>query len=216
MADRRARTRDEVVQTALDVMRERGAAGLSLGEVAKRMGLQTPSLYGYFPSKAALCDEIFARGWRDLNDAMAVPYVRLAQLLEGDDLRPLLRACLEVYVTWALENAPTAQLMFWRPIQGWEPGKKAFAPAVAALAATESSVADLQARGLLRADAEVEEMTSILTVLGSGVISQQLSNEPGVRVEAGRHSRHLTALAEMFNQRYAATQTRSGRGEKDR
>ena len=62
--DRRQRTTDEVLATALAVMNDAGASGLSLGEVAKRMGMRTPSLYGYFPSKAAVCDELFARGWQ--------------------------------------------------------------------------------------------------------------------------------------------------------
>ena len=212
--DRQERTRAEIVETALEVMRERGAAGLSLGEIAKRMGLQTPSLYGYFVSKGALCDEIFARGWRELNEAMAAHYQQLAELAAGEDLVPHFRAGLSVYIGWALENAAAAQLMFWRPIQGWEPTGEAFVPAIQALADVATSLADLQRRGLLRADADVEEMTSVLTLLGSGVISQQLSNEPNVPAEQGRHSRHLVALAEMFSQRYAVPRRGSGR-EKD-
>lgn len=213
--DRQARARTEIVETALEVMSERGAAGLSLGEVAKRMGMQTPSLYGYYPSKAAVCDEIFARGWRELNDAMTPSYERLAQLVHGDDLTPQLRAGLEVYVGWALEHAAAAQLMFWRPIQGWEPEQEAFAPAVEALAAIAASLGALQGRGLLRAEADIEEMTSVLTVLGAGVITQQLSNEPDVPPRDGHHSRHLNALAEMFTQRYADPARPSARREKD-
>ena len=68
--DRRRRrhreTLDEVVGHALTVMAESGAAGLSLGEVARRMGIRTPSLYVYFSSKAELYDEVFARGWRSM------------------------------------------------------------------------------------------------------------------------------------------------------
>lgn len=204
MAQRRERTRAEIVETALDVMGERGAAGLSLGEVAKRLGMQTPSLYGYYASKAALCDEMFAGGWRDLNDAMTSHHERLRQLTSIDELKGEIHAGLDVYVRWALGHAPVAQLMFWRPIPGWQPGAEAFAPAVEALTSVTSSLAGLQARGLLRAEADVEEMTSALTVLASGVISQQLSNEPTASVSDGRHSRHLAALAEMFHQRYAA------------
>ena len=56
--DRRRRrheeSADEVLDVALEIMGEAGAAGLSLGEVARRMGVKPPSLYVYFPSKAAL------------------------------------------------------------------------------------------------------------------------------------------------------------------
>lgn len=214
MNARQSRTRTEIVETALKVMSERGAAGLSLGEVANRMGMKTPSLYGYYASKAALCDEIFSRGWRELNDAMTGPYEQLTHLGQGEDVGPQLLSALEVYVRWALEHAAAAQLMFWRPIQGWEPGQEAYTPAVEALASVANTLGGLQGRGVLRADADVEEMTSVLTVLGSGVITQQLSNEPAVPLGDGRHSHHLPALAEMFLQRYAVPRNRGDRGEK--
>src|SRR6266545_1785819 len=64
--DRRARRReqtiDEILDVAIRVMGEEGVAGLSLSEVARRMGIQPPSLYKYFPSKLALYDELFRRG----------------------------------------------------------------------------------------------------------------------------------------------------------
>src|SRR3954464_1023194 len=64
--DRRQRRRLETIEGGLDhaaaIMAEEGVAGLSLGEIARRMGIRTPSLYVYFPSKHALYDALFARG----------------------------------------------------------------------------------------------------------------------------------------------------------
>src|SRR5688572_14993300 len=76
--DRRARRRqetiDEIVQIAEDVMDERGVNGLSLSEIARRLGVQPPALYKYFESLAALYDELFRRGHlehlRQVRDAM--------------------------------------------------------------------------------------------------------------------------------------------------
>jgi AcrR family transcriptional regulator len=71
---RRAETIEQLVDVAVQVMAEQGAAGLSLGEVARRMGIRPPSLYVYFASKNAVYDDVFARGWRDANEALpAVP-----------------------------------------------------------------------------------------------------------------------------------------------
>src|SRR3954452_894415 len=68
--DRRQRRRLETIEEVLDhaaaIMAEEGVAGLSLGEIARRMGIRTPSLYVYFRSKHALYDALFARGWREL------------------------------------------------------------------------------------------------------------------------------------------------------
>ena len=53
-SDRRARRRQETIEEILDiaedVMAEEGVNGLSLAEVARRLGVQPPSLYKYFPS----------------------------------------------------------------------------------------------------------------------------------------------------------------------
>src|SRR5947208_9241711 len=66
--DRRRRNREQVIAAILDaarlVMRERGVADLNLREVARRVSMQTPSLYEYFPRKSALYDALFLAGFR--------------------------------------------------------------------------------------------------------------------------------------------------------
>src|SRR5258707_621444 len=58
--DRRQRRRQETVEEVLglaaQIMAEQGVAGLSIGEIARRMSIRPPSLYVYFPSKHALYD----------------------------------------------------------------------------------------------------------------------------------------------------------------
>src|SRR5512142_1822399 len=64
--DRRARrheqTVDEILDLAVSVMTEEGVNGLSLAEVARRLGVRPPSLYQYFPSLIAIYDALFRRG----------------------------------------------------------------------------------------------------------------------------------------------------------
>src|SRR5437870_11518257 len=67
-ADRRARRRqetiDEILAIADDVMTEEGVNGLSLSEVARRLGVKPPSIYKYFDSLMAIYDALFERGQR--------------------------------------------------------------------------------------------------------------------------------------------------------
>src|SRR5947209_18887360 len=63
---RRQETIEQVLTVAVEVMAEQGVAGLTLGEVARRMEIRTPSLYGYFDGKNALYDALFQRGWAEL------------------------------------------------------------------------------------------------------------------------------------------------------
>jgi AcrR family transcriptional regulator len=66
--ERRQRNREEMIAAILDaartVMREEGVAALNLHEVARRVGLRTPSLYEYFPGKMALYDALYRFGIR--------------------------------------------------------------------------------------------------------------------------------------------------------
>lgn len=195
--ERRARVIDAIVSAATEVMTEGGAASLTLGEVARRVGMRTPSLYGYFGSRAELCDEIFRRGWVGYGAVNA-----RHEVTPATDLAEKLMQGILDSVTWANEHRAAAELMFWRPIPHWQPSPAAFAPAVEVVERTAQIVRDAQAVGLLRPDADVEEMTQLLGVVFAGVISQQLSNEPGVDAASGRASRHARAFAEMFMSRY--------------
>lgn len=202
VADRRARTTDTIVAAARAVIDEEGAAGLTLGEVARRVGMRTPSLYGYFANRADLCDELFRRGWEDFGAATAhlVPEA-------GTDLHELLADAMDVSVGWALDHAASAQLMFWRPVAHWQPSAAAFAPAQAALAHLEAAFQRAQRLGLVDPSHDVEELVQVWAALTAGVISQQLSNERGVPVDRGRTSRHRAALVRMFADHYAPTST---------
>src|SRR5215213_2162615 len=65
-ADRRARRRQETIEEILtiaaDVMTEEGVNGLSLSEVARRLGVKPPSIYKYFDSIMGIYNALFERG----------------------------------------------------------------------------------------------------------------------------------------------------------
>ena len=67
LGDRRARRHQETVAEIVDIARmrswpKRASTALSLAEVARRLGVQPPSLYKYFPSLMAVYDALFLRG----------------------------------------------------------------------------------------------------------------------------------------------------------
>lgn len=197
-ADRRLRRRqetvDEVVDHALAVMAESGAAGLSLGEVARRMQIRTPSLYGYFPSKSALYDEIFARGWRAFTEAIQ-PY---AEPAAGTTLHDHLTGAMSLALEWAAAHPAYAQLMFWRPVPNWEPSAESYAEAEAALRLARRTLASLAQAGRLDPEADLDDAVDVWTVMVSGLISQRLSNEPGIPPAASRTAELVAPLVACF------------------
>src|SRR3954465_2971065 len=63
---RRQESIEQVLDVAVEVMADQGVAGLTLGEVARRMGIRPPPLSVYFAAKNALYDALVERGWQEL------------------------------------------------------------------------------------------------------------------------------------------------------
>src|SRR5215208_8124850 len=144
-SERRQRNREEVrraiLAAARDVMREQGVAALSLREVARRVHMQAPSLYAYFPSKMALYDALFLLAvrlraeYRDRADAGL------------DDFWDRLRTRFETYMRFAQENPELYQLAFERPVPGFVPSAESLAEAFKAPAGLEQMLDDAVAAG---------------------------------------------------------------------
>jgi AcrR family transcriptional regulator len=198
--DRRHRRRQETIEEVLDIavgiMAEEGVAGLSLGEIARRMGIRPPSLYVYFPSKHALYDALFKRGWELL--LAAFEEHEATRPADGDDLVAILTAAGQLFVHWSVEHLAYAQLLFWRPVPGFRPSEDAYQPAVALSDLSCQLFARLQQRGLIRPNVDVELLYRQWTILVAGVVSQQLANAPEEPVATGRFTTQIPALAAMF------------------
>jgi AcrR family transcriptional regulator len=196
--DRRQRRRQETIEQVLDiaveVMAEQGVAGLTLGEVARRMGIRPPSLYGYFDGKNALYDALFERGWRDLLATMRV--VEAAS--DGSDLVADLLASESAFVRWAVEHPAYAPLMFWRPVPGFVPSERAYSPATELERMARQFLVVLRSAGLLRRDADLDLVYRTQTALIAGVISQQLANAPGEPFETGTFTSTLPDVVAMW------------------
>jgi AcrR family transcriptional regulator len=202
--DRRQRRRQETIEEVLDVaaavMAEQGVAGLTLGEVARRMGIRPPSLYVYFDGKHALYDALFARGWRLLDADLRVALAAL------DDLAPdaRLHAVSAAFTRWMVEHPGYAPLMMWRPVPGFLPSAEAYAPAIESAAAGRAMIERARDDGLLRPDLDVDRAYRAWTALISGVVSQQLANEPDASFETGRFTGILADLTDMWLTRWRA------------
>lgn len=203
--DRRRRrhreTADEIVGHALAMMGETGAAGLSLGEVARRMEMRTPSLYVYFPSKAALYDEVFARGWRSFGEALR-EYD--APVPDGASLELWLASAMGQALRWASDHPAYSQLMFWRPVPAWQPSPESYAAAQDVSSQITRAVRRLHETGRLREDADVAEVVDFAMVLVAGLISQRLSNEPSLPLESGRVAALVDPLVSAFIAHYGS------------
>jgi AcrR family transcriptional regulator len=191
---RRHETIEQVLDVAVEVMADQGVAGLTLGEVARRMGIRPPSLYVYFDGKNALYDALFERGWRLLGDVMR----SVADGFAWADPVAEVHAYGAAFVRWAVEHPAYAPLMFWRPVPGFVPSEQAYAPAVELARFSRARLARLRDVGVLRQDDEPDTLFRTWTVVTSGVVTQQLSNAPGEPFETGAFTRVLPDVIDMW------------------
>jgi AcrR family transcriptional regulator len=207
--DRRQRRRQETIEEVLDVaaavMTDQGVAGLTLGEVARRMGIRPPSLYGYFDGKNALYDALFERGYRLLLSSME------AVRDSAEDLDPVTQAHTfsAGMVRWSVEHPAYAPLMFWRPVPGFSPSATAYAPAVALSRQGQDFLAGLQARGALAPGTDLDRAFRTWTALISGIVSQQLSNAPGEPFVTGTFTSTLPDVVAMWLAHYGPPDRRT-------
>ena len=196
--DRRRRRRQETIEEILDVavavMADQGVAGLTLGEVARRMGIRPPSLYVYVDSKNALYDVLFERGWWQLHAALQA----LRPTAGSPDPVAELHAYGAAFVRWAVEHPAYAPLMFWRPVPGFAPSERAYAPAVEMARLGRDMMARLREHGVLATDADLDLAFRTWTAVISGVVSQQLANAPGEPFETGTFTSALPDLIDMW------------------
>jgi AcrR family transcriptional regulator len=120
---RRQQTIEDALDAAVAIMEEAGVGGLSMSEIARRLGMRQPSLYKYFPSLHAVYDALFARGIERSGAA-----VQSAVAAEPRGLASI-RAASRALVRWAVENPALAQLLYWRPVPVSLPRRRRSPPA---------------------------------------------------------------------------------------
>jgi AcrR family transcriptional regulator len=199
-AERRQRNREEmraaILEAARAVMREQGVAALSLREVARRVRMQAPSLYAYFPSKMALYDALFLLAVR----RRAADRDQMDAGL--DDFWDRLRVRFEAYMRFAQENPELYQLAFERPVPGFVPSAESLEEAFQAPAAFEQFLADAVASGQIVLDMPVAQARDLLIGMIHGLTAQHMANEPELPIGAGRFGSQIPAAVALFRAKW--------------
>jgi AcrR family transcriptional regulator len=161
---RRRSAREAIVEAAWAAVREDGLAGLSLRDLARRAGITTPTVYAYFDSKDDIYDAMFRQAATEFADRMTQPF-------EETDPSALLLSHVRRFVEFCTSDVPRYQLLFQRTIPGFEPSAESYAPAVRAL----DSAREFLALNSVTQPRHVD----LWTALFSGLVDQQISNDPG-------------------------------------
>jgi AcrR family transcriptional regulator len=165
-AERHEAIRREILDAAWDAAHETSIAGLTLRDIATRVGMQQPSLYSHFASKQAIYDAMFKQAWQ--------VYLDDARSVAGDlpaEPRARLIAMAEHYFDFAVADLPRHQLMDVNVVPNFQPSAEAYAPAVQVY---DLMLGQLRGMGITR-----DEDADVYTALLGGLVNQQLANDPG-------------------------------------
>lgn len=112
----RARRRQELLAAvraaALEELRRRGAAGLSLRAVARDVGIAVSALYRYFPSRDELLTDLIVAAFDAHADAVEAGGAH-------DDVADALRGVMHAYRTWAVDHPAEFGLAYGAPVPGY-------------------------------------------------------------------------------------------------
>jgi AcrR family transcriptional regulator len=168
VALRRKRTEAEIVAAAWDLVHEHGLANLSMRELGDRVGMKAQSLYSYFASKHDIYDAMFREG----QIAFAAATTITAEDLGGDESPEApLRVAAHRFFEFCSGDTARYQLMFQRIIPDFVPSPASYELAVESLE---------RARERMRlAGFDPERDLDLWTALQTGLVDQQISNDPG-------------------------------------
>lgn len=181
---RRERNHQETIEKILAIAREEmqkdGVAALSLGVIARRMGMRTPSLYTYFDNKNAIYDELFRRGFLEFGRYFDERPDQEAPLRDN------LRSAMSTYMRFAQENPDLYQLMFQRPVPGFVPSEESMAVSLGRLDEARSQIAHIFNKYNISNTLPFEEARDIYIALQHGMTELHLANNPELPVGQGR------------------------------
>lgn len=193
---RRAQTVREILDAAWQLAAQSGLDALSLREIAARVGMRAPSLYSYFPSKAAILDALFADGNKQLGDVLTSVHEALPA---NSTPRRRLVELLSAWIGFCQADQARYRLMFTSAVPGWRPSESAYT----------SSLDNYQRLSDYLALAGVTDPgdLDLCTALSAGLVAQQMANDP----HGDRWLRRVEEVVDMFLLHTASRDRRAAR-----
>jgi AcrR family transcriptional regulator len=183
IADRRAlrhqASRREILEAAWSLIRDKGVAGLSLGDLGRAVGMRPQSLYSYFPSKHAIYDALFAQGFEAL-----IAERRALRLSRSPE--KALRQGSHHFIEFCVADPTRCQLLFQSSVPGFHPTEESLSLSFEALSFGQ--------RWLDAAGCTDPSSLDLWRAVLVGLAGEQIANQPGGDRWTGLVDRMLDAF----------------------
>lgn len=199
VSPRRLRNRERTIQTILDtarvIMREKGAAALTINELARRLDMRPPSLYNYFSGLMDIYDALFQLGFT-LWGEYVEQYTQEAQTWQDE-----IRLNIEAYMSFAIQNPELYQLCFERPIPGFVPSDESLEISFGLLEEAYARVAKWKDN--IRTDLPAEQIADLVIAISHGLTAMHMANEPQLPLGQGRFGGLIPAVLTILDKAWS-------------
>ena len=108
--------REEIKSVAWKQMAEKGASSLSLGAIARELGVTTPALYRYFPARNDLITALISDSYATFTEALEAA----RDCIPSGDHAGRFRSLFLAYFAWAVSHPQQYLLMFGSSMPGYQ------------------------------------------------------------------------------------------------
>lgn len=195
LAERRQAAHAEMMAAILEIsrqiMRERGASSLNLAEVARRLGVRPPSLYEYFPGKAAIYDAVCAIAYREFEGRMIQVFEREAPLWD------VIHNAMAAYARFAQENPELFEIGFLDAVR-YASSQQTIEVRRTAFDNILGAFGRMWERAEMDSDLTPEEAMHLLAATAHGLAALHVAVDPDLPLGKGRFGRMIPALVEIL------------------
>ncbi len=165
-----------LLEIAIGLLEQNGAAGLSMRRIAEQAGCSTTMLYTLFGGKEELANALYLEGFRRLESALQkVHYSKpFDQIL----------ALNMMYRVFALENPMFYSIMFERPIPEFQVSQSSRLQAWQSMLPLQTAITKAIEQGILQTT-NAENLAMQLWMTTHGVVSLELAGYMTPELEAG-------------------------------
>lgn len=157
--------RSRIVEVAVSLLHREGPGALSVRRVAEEAGTTTQAIYTKFGGKAGLIEALYLEGWERL-------YRALEAVEETGDLLDYIARLSYAYRACAYANPHFYELMFGKPVPGFDPPQRTRREARSGFRLLRDTVQKAINTGCLAGDAD--EICHLLWVAAHGFVDLRL------------------------------------------
>ncbi|MEZ5337534.1 MAG: TetR/AcrR family transcriptional regulator [bacterium] len=158
--------RQQILDTAMRIMGDVGAHGLSMRRLATEVGFSTMVLYNFFRDKEEIVAALYLRGFTELGE-------ELKAVRRFSDARRHIEALGHAYRRFALRCPACYQLMFGAPVKEFTPDQDCLEKSYLCMEVLTAAVIEGQKQGLF-IELPVEMLVLQLWSAVHGMVSLEL------------------------------------------